>query len=73
MILRGDIGGFGISGDKDLSLNGSLLFGWKFKPDWNLLLGYRALYQDYQDGQGTDEFHYKVTTHGPMLGVQYGF
>ena len=58
MILRGDIGGFGISGDKDMSANGSLLFGWRFKPDWHLLFGYRALYQDYQDGKGANEFRY---------------
>ena len=73
VILRGDIGGFGISGNQDMALNGSLLFGWRFRPDWNLLLGYRALHQDYQDGKGADEFRYKVTTHGPMLGVEIAF
>ena len=73
VILRGDVGGFGISGDKDMSVNGALLFGWHFKPDWHLLFGYRALYQDYQNGNGANEFHYKVTTHGPILGLDYSF
>ena len=77
VILRGDVGGFGISGDKDMALNGALLFGWRFiKPDWHLLFGYRALhqdYQDYQDGKGANEFRYKVTTHGPIVGLEYRF
>jgi hypothetical protein len=40
---------------------------------WDLMLGhgivggYRALYQDYKDGSGIDEFKYDVTMHGPIL------
>ena len=73
VILRGDVGGFGISGDTDMSANGALLFGWRFKSDWHLLFGYRALYQDFQDGKGANEFRYKITTHGPIVGLDYSF
>lgn len=71
--LRGDVGGFGIGGSSDLSLQGVLVFRWNFKPDWNLDLGYRALYQDYESGSGSNKFAYDATTHGPLLGFEYRF
>ena len=73
MALRGDVGGFGIGGSSDLSLQGSLVFRWIFKPDWNLDVGYRALYQDYESGSGPNKFAYDATTHGPLLGLGYRF
>jgi len=73
MILRGDIGGFGIGGSSDLALQGTLLFDWNFSPNWDLLAGYRALYQDYESGRGATKFAYDATTHGPLLGVAYRF
>ena len=65
-ILRGDIGGFGISGSSDFTANGIGLVGWTFHPSWSLLGGYRALYQDYETGSGSSEFKYDVTTHGQI-------
>jgi hypothetical protein len=73
MVLRGDIGGFGIGGSSDLSAQGVLNFRWNFKPTWNLVAGYRALYQDYKTGKRGLEFAYDATTHGPSLGVEYQF
>ncbi len=72
-ILRGDIGGFGISGSSDFTANGIGLVGWTFHPSWTLLGGYRALYQDYETGSGSNEFKYDVTTHGPLLGLTYAW
>jgi len=72
-ILRGDIGGFGISGSSDFTANGIGLVGWTFHPSWTLLGGYRALYQDYETGSGSNEFKYDVTTHGPILGLTYAW
>ena len=72
-ILRGDIGGFGISGSSDFTANGIGLVGWTFHPSWTLLGGYRALYQDYETGSGSSEFKYDVTTHGPILGLTYAW
>ena len=73
MSLRGDIGGFGISGSSDLALHGTLLFDWNFSPNWDLVAGYRALYQDYKSGSGANKFAYDATTHGPLLGLAYRF
>jgi hypothetical protein len=73
MRLRGDVGGFGISGSSDLALHGALLFDWNFSPNWDLVAGYRALYQDYESGSGANKFAYDATTHGPLLGVGYRF
>ena len=73
LVLRGDVGGFGIGGSSDLSAQGVLIARWNFKPDWNLVAGYRALYQDYQKGSGANKFAYDGTTHGPLVGLEYRF
>ena len=73
LVLRGDLGGFGIGGSSNLSAQGILLARWNFQPDWNLVVGYRALYQDYESGSGANKFAYDGTTHGPVLGVEYRF
>jgi hypothetical protein len=73
MALRGDVGGFGIGSSSDLSLQGSLVFRWVFRPNWDLAIGYRALYQDYETGKGTNKFAYDATTHGPLLGLEHRF
>ena len=73
MSLRGDVGGFGISGSSDLALHGAVVFDWNFRPNWDLVAGYRALYQDYESGSGANKFAYDATTHGPLLGVAYRF
>ena len=37
------------------------------------IFGYRALYQDYSEGSGSDRFEYKATMHGPIFGLSIGF
>jgi hypothetical protein len=71
--LRGDLGGFGIGGSSNLSAQGILAARWRFAPAWEAVIGYRALYQDYENGRGADKFAYDATTHGPLLGVGYRF
>jgi hypothetical protein len=73
MSLRGDVGGFGIGGSSDLALHGALVFDWNFSPNWDLVAGFRALYQDYKSGSGANKFAYDATTYGPLLGVAYRF
>ncbi len=71
--LRGDVGGFDIDGSS---------FAWQLVPaleyQWSherwrlsLLVGYRALGQDYQG----EDLVWNVVTHGPLLGfsMQYDF
>ncbi len=65
--LRGDIGGFGIGSDLTWNLAGLV----DFKP-WEhvgLFGGYRALYQDYSTGNGSNKFEFDATMHGPVLGL----
>ena len=65
--LRGDIGGFGIGSDITWNLVGMV----DFKP-WKhvgLFGGYRALYQDYSTGSGSNKFEFDATMHGPLLGL----
>ncbi len=73
MSLRADVGGFGIGGSSNLSAQGILVFLWRFRPSWDLAIGYRALYQDYENGRGANKFAYDATTHGPVLGIGYRF
>ncbi len=64
--LRGDIGGFGIGSDLTWNLVGMV----DFKP-WKhvgLFGGYRALYQDYSTGSGSNKFAFDATMQGPVLG-----
>lgn len=66
-VLAGDIGGFGVS--SDLTAQVYALAGYSFTDAVSLLLGYRYLYFDYEDG----DFSYDVSTSGIMAGLQFGF
>jgi hypothetical protein len=47
------------------------LVGYAFNSTVSIVGGYRALYQNYEDGNGNDRFHYDVITHGPIVGVTF--
>jgi len=64
---RGDIGGFGAGSDFAWSAGG--LIDWRPWKHVGFLLGYRALYQDYETGSGSEKFAYDATMHGPIIGV----
>ncbi len=44
---------------------------WKPFKYVSFLGGYRALYQDYENGSGPDLFKIDATFHGPLLGVKF--
>ena len=69
LVARGDIGGFGIG--SDIALQGLALVDWQPFDCVSFLAGYRAIYQDYEDGSGSDRFNYDATMHGPVLGVNF--
>ena len=73
LLLRGDIGGFGIRDSSDLSLQGFAMLHRELSLNWNVVVGYRALKQDYSRGSGSNKFAYDATTHGPILGLEYAF
>lgn len=72
--LRGDIGGFGIG--SDFSWQAVALAGYSFEMferDATFVVGYRALYQDFEEGSGSDRFVWDMTLHGPVLGLNVRF
>jgi len=65
--LEGDIGGFGVGSDFTWNAVGMIYYQpWKHV---GFLGGYRALYQDYEDGSGSEKFAFDATMHGPLLGL----
>jgi len=70
-IVRGDIGGFGVSSDFTWNLQGG--FAWEPTDYLSVVLQYRALSVDYTTGtRGTpDRFSYDTITHGPLIGVAF--
>ena len=67
LIVRGDIGGFGVG--SDLTWQALGVVDWQPFKNVSFAGGYRALYQDYEDGSGPSLFKYKATLHGPLLGL----
>lgn len=74
VFAEADIGGFG-AGTK-LSANGQVYLGYRslvFDVPTTWRVGYRVLYQDYRDNDGTEKFKYDVTQHGPVVGFSVQF
>ncbi len=74
LVLRSDIGGFGFGFSSDITWN---LVGWVGYelPWWGMtpIIGYRALYIDYDDGSGDERFVYDTWAYGPLLGLAFRF
>jgi hypothetical protein len=75
LMLRGDVGGFGVGSQSSWQAMGA--FSWEFARTesavWSAMLGYRALQVDYQKGSGNTLYEYDIVTHGPILGVTARF
>ena len=56
-------------GNSDFSWSALGLINWRPWKNVGFLLGYRALYQDYEDGSGPEKFAFDATIHGPAAGV----
>jgi hypothetical protein len=70
-LARGDIGGFGVGSDLTWQLGAYLRYA--TSKSSSLLLGYRYLDIDYEDGAGASRFVYNVTIQGPALGFSWQF
>ena len=68
LLLRLDVGGFGIGDASDFAWNLSGLINYKPWKHVGLIAGYRALDVDYRTGSGSSRFTYDVLMHGPILG-----
>jgi hypothetical protein len=73
--LRGDVGGFGLG--SDFSWQAIAAYGFDFAQyhgvTFSGVLGYRALYVDYAQGEGRRRYEFDVLQHGPVVGVSMRF
>jgi hypothetical protein len=71
----GDVGGFGVGSDFQWLANVTLgyRFGLFKENDAKFLFGYRALYQDYSSGSGTNKFEWDGFLHGPVIALAIEF
>jgi hypothetical protein len=73
--LRGDIGGFGVGSDFSWQAIGA--YGFEFGTYQGItfsgVIGYRALYVDYVQGEGRQRYEFDMLQHGPVLGVSARF
>jgi hypothetical protein len=74
ILVRGDVGGFGVGSDFAWSAMGLLGYRWQgLGLDWAVLAGYKGLGQDYATGSGRQQFRWDTTMHGPILGLSIRF
>jgi len=73
IMLRTEFGGFDIGSAADLTWLGGVFFGRLITKRIELVLGYRALYLDYDDGSGNEEFAMDVWMHNPLIGLNFHF
>jgi len=74
IVLRGDIGGFGVGSDFAWSALGLLGYRWHGAGvEWAILGGYKALGQDYTSASGARRFQWDTTMHGPIVGLSIRF
>lgn len=72
--LRSDVGGFNLGFSSDISWNIAGYLGYEL-PWYKItpIIGYRALYDKYDDGSGDDRFLWDAWMYGPALGVAFQF
>lgn len=76
LAITGKVGGFGLGSDFTWGAMGTIGYRFRLFSEENnarFAAGYRAIYQDYSDGSGSDRFEWEVTLHGPILGLAVQF
>ncbi|MCK6370080.1 MAG: hypothetical protein L6Q83_01940 [Gammaproteobacteria bacterium] len=71
LIGRGDIGGFGVGSDFTWHVTAFAMR--QVSEHGSLMLGFRYLDVDYDDGSGADRFRWDVTEGGPAAGFAWQF
>ncbi len=69
--LRGGIGGFSIS--SALTWDATAALGYTFWKHGTLLVGYRAVGVNHDEGSGRSAFKFDATLSGPILGLAFTF
>ena len=75
LFLRGDIGGFGAGSSFSWQAVGGYSFDFATYNGviFSGVVGYRALYVDYSQGEGRQRYEFDMLQHGPLLGVTARF
>jgi hypothetical protein len=75
VFVRGDIGGFGISGSQFAwQAVGAYSYAWQFSGyQIAAVLGFRALGVNYRRGSGPDAFGIDEVLYGPIIGASFRF
>ncbi|BBF92901.1 hypothetical protein [Blastochloris tepida] len=75
LAVSGDIGGFGAG--SIFSWQALAALNWDFyatsSVTWSAMIGYKALYADYEKGSELTRYEYDMTMHGPVFGVSARF
>lgn len=71
LVLRGDVGGFGIG--SDFAWQGIATLRWQASERVGVAAAYRYIDMDYDTGKDADYFKYDMSISGPALGVVFTF
>ena len=71
LLMHLDVGGFGVGSDFTYNAVGGLGYTWTEKK--RAFVGFRAMYQDYEDGTGANRFKWDATTYGLLAGMEFQF
>ncbi|WP_414471052.1 hypothetical protein [Microvirga sp. M2] len=75
LLLRGDIGGFGVGSQFSWQVIGAYGFelGTYQGVTFSGVIGYRALSVDYTQGEGRQRYEFDMLQHGPLIGISARF
>jgi uncharacterized membrane protein (UPF0136 family) len=75
LVVRGDIGGFGLGSQFAWQAVGVYSYAWELDGGQKLaaLLGFRALGVNYTSGSGADTLGINETLYGPIIGLSFRF
>lgn len=73
LLLRGDIGGGGSKFSWQAIAAYSFDFAEKNGVTYSGIIGYRALYVDYEQGEGRRRYAFDMLQHGPVVGLSLRF
>jgi hypothetical protein len=69
LVLRGDVGGFGVESKWSWNAIGTIQYG--FSDRFSAVAGYRALYGHYELGDSYNKFEYSASLAGPIIGASF--
>ena len=71
VIVRGDVAPMGTA--SDFSWHSSAFANWRLGEHASVVIGFRWMDVDYDDGEGADRFLMDVSQGGPALGIAWSF